>query len=226
MGTSTLRDLAAARYYNASLYRRVSGALGRRVLEIGCGTGTITAFLLERELVVAIDVVDEFVQAVRDRFGDRANMVTLRHDLAQGPGDLARYHLDSAVSVNVFEHIEDDRAAFRAVYELLEPGGTLTVLVPAHPFLMSRLDRAIGHHRRYTRSELRAKLAGAGFRVEKVRRGNFLGALGWLILVKLLGRPQLEGVGLFDSMVPILDRFGWIEPPIGLSLVGTGRKPD
>lgn len=204
----------------------MSGALGRRVLEIGCGTGTITAFLLDRELVVAIDVEEEFVQAVRDRFGEPANLVAAHHDLSRGPGDLARHHLDSAVSVNVFEHIEDDRAAFRAVYELLEPGGTLTVLVPAHPFLMSRFDRAIGHHRRYTKSELREKLAAAGFRVEGVRRGNLLGALGWLVLVKLLGRPQLEGVGLFDRLVPILDHFSWIEPPIGLSLVGTGRKPD
>lgn len=174
--------------------------------------------------MVAIDVVDEFVQAVRDRFGGRTNLVVERHDLTAGPGDLGRFHFDSAVSVNVFEHIEDDQAALRAVYDLLEPGGTLTLLVPGHPFLMSRFDRTIGHHRRYTKRELRAKLQRAGFDVERIRRGNLLGALGWLIIVKLLGRPQLEGVGLFDRMVPILDIFSWIEPPIGLSLVATGHK--
>ena len=186
----------------------------------------MTAFLLDRELVVATDVVEVFVASLRARYADRPNLVAVRLDLSRGPGDLERFKLDSAVSVNVFEHIEDDGAALAAVHQLLQPGGTLALLVPAHPFLMGRFDRAIGHHRRYTRAGLAGKLAAAGFEVEQVRHSNLAGALGWIAMVKLLGRPQLEGIGLFDSLVPLLRRFERLAPiPFGLSLVAIARKP-
>lgn len=226
IGTATLGGLEAAGRYNAWIFELVSRRLGDRVLEVGCGTGTMTAFLLDRELVVATDIVETFVESLRARYSDRPNLVAVRHDLTQGLGDLERFQLDSALSVNVFEHIEDDGAALTAVHQLLQPGGTLALLVPAHPFLMGRFDRAIGHHRRYTRDGLAAKLAAAGFEVERIRYSNLLGALGWFALVKLLGRPQLEGIGIFDSLVPLLRRVERFAPiPFGLSLVAVARKP-
>ena len=38
----------------------------------------------------------------------------------------------------------------------LQPGGHLVVLSPAHQFLYTPFDRAIGHFRRYSRASLRA----------------------------------------------------------------------
>jgi len=113
----------------------------------------------------------------------------------------------------------------KAVYALLEPGGTFTLLVPSHPLLFGRFDRDIGHHRRYTKRELRRKLEAGGFVVERIRRSNPVGALGWLVSVRLLGLRRLRGTGLFDRLVPafaVLDR---VELPLGLSLVAVARKP-
>ena len=50
-GTRTLELLDDARNYSHWTYDRLSAGLGRRVLEVGCGTGTITRLLLDRELV-------------------------------------------------------------------------------------------------------------------------------------------------------------------------------
>jgi hypothetical protein len=53
------------------------------------------------------------------------------------------------------EHIEDDRDELAAAASLLQPAGHLMVLSPAHQFLYSRFDAAIGHYRRYNRKSLR-----------------------------------------------------------------------
>ncbi len=224
-GASTLEVMEGAHRYNRWIYDRVRDGLGQRVLEIGCGTGTITSFMVDRRLVVGIDVVDDYIQATSDRFKDRPNIVIRRHDLTESIEPLRSYRFDSAVSVNVFEHIADDERAMKAVYALLEPGGTFTLLVPCHPALLGGFDRDIGHHRRYTKVELRRKLEASGFIVERLRRSNPVGAVGWLINVRLLRLRRLRGTGLFDRLVPaftILDR---LELPLGLSLIAIARKP-
>ncbi|TMD10837.1 MAG: class I SAM-dependent methyltransferase, partial [Chloroflexi bacterium] len=137
-----------------------------------------------------------------DRFKDRPNVIIRRHDLTESIEPLRSYRFDSAVSVNVFEHIADDERALKAVHALLEPGGTFTLLVPSHPALLGAFDRDIGHHRRYTKGELRRKLEASGFTVERIRRSNPVGALGWLVNVRLLGLRRLRGTGLFDRLVP------------------------
>jgi SAM-dependent methyltransferase len=235
-GAPTLESLENAHRYNRWTFDRVKGALGRRVLEVGCGTGTITQFLTDRELVVGVDVVPQYVEACRARFKGAPNLVFLVQDLTAHasldlpPGLRASVGetevFDSAVSVNVFEHIPDDVAALEAVYRLLAPGGAVNLLVPSHPRLMSPFDGAIGHYRRYTKPELRAKLEAAGFVVERLRRSNPVGAAGWLVNNVLLRRRRLGAVGLYDRMVPLLSRIDTlIEPPFGLSLVAVGRKP-
>jgi SAM-dependent methyltransferase len=217
--------MEGAHRYNQWIYDRVRDGLGQRVLEIGCGTGTITSFLADRQLVVGIDVVDRYIRSTAERYRDRPNIVIRRHDLTESIEPLRGYNFDSAVSVNVFEHIANDEAAIKAVYTLLEPGGRFTVLVPCHPTLLGPFDRDIGHHRRYTKSELRRKLEVSGFVVERIRRSNPVGALGWLINVRLLRQRKLRGAAVFDRLVPALAVLDRVELPLGLSLIATARKP-
>ncbi len=224
-GASTLEVMEGAQRYNRWIYDRVRGSVGQRVLEIGCGTGTITSFMVDRQLVVGIDIVDDYIQSTSDRFRDRPNVVIRQHDLTESTEPLRGYRFDSAVSVNVFEHIANDEAAMNAVYALLEPGGTFTLLVPCHPALLGAFDRDIGHHRRYTKGELGRKLEASGFVVERIRRSNPVGALGWLVNVRLLGLRRLRGTGLFDRLVPAFTLLDRVELPVGLSLIAVARKP-
>jgi hypothetical protein len=50
------------------------------------------------------------------------------------------------------------------MFQSLRPGGGLLLTVPQHPFLWSAVDDWSRHRRRYTRADLRDKLARAGFR--------------------------------------------------------------
>lgn len=224
-GTQTLKFLGDARRYNQWLFDRVRSGLGQRVLEIGCGTGTLTDYLVDRELLVTIDVVQDYVRLVQERFLDRPNVHVCLLDLTESLGDLPQFEFDSAVSINVFEHIQDDIKAMRAVHQLLQPGGTLTLLVPSHPWLMGPFDRAIGHYRRYTKRALREKLKAAGFVVERLRRSNPIGAAGWFVNTVVLRRRALRATRIYDRLVPLMAALDQrVEAPIGLSIVAVGRK--
>ena len=224
-GARTLETLEGADRYNRWIFERIREGLGQRVLEIGCGTGTITQFLVDRELVVGVDVSPQYVRATAERYRTRPNVVIRLHDITQSIEELRAYRFDSAVSANVFEHIADDGKAMAAVFALLEPGGSFNLLVPSHPYLMSPFDRSIGHYRRYTMAELKRKLESAGFRVDAIRRTNPIGAIGWAVNNRVLRRRRLGGVAIYDRLVPALS---WldrrVELPLGLSLTARATK--
>ncbi len=45
----------------------------------------------------------------------------------------------------MLEHIEDDEAELIRISSILLPGGRILIFVPAHRFLMSRMDDDVGH---------------------------------------------------------------------------------
>lgn len=52
--------------------------------------------------------------------------------------------------IDVIEHIEDDYAELNKASQYLEKDGVILIIVPAHQFLYSPFDKAIGHYRRYS----------------------------------------------------------------------------
>jgi len=74
---------------------------------------------------------------------------------------------DTIIYIDVLEHIEDDAAEMARAAARLNPGGHVIVLAPAHGFLYTPFDAAIGHFRRYSRASLR-NAAPAGLRESKI----------------------------------------------------------
>jgi SAM-dependent methyltransferase len=224
-----LERLAEAENYNGWLFDRSRHHLGRRVLDVGAGLGTFCETALPgRELVVALEPDPAFAAALRGRFAreGRVQVVTgkaeeLTPDALPGP-------FDSIICFNVLEHISDDVAAVRGFREHLAPGGKLLLLVPAHPLLYGRVDRALGHERRYRKGPLRLLLEKSGFAVEFVRHVNPVGALGWLVSTRILARADISRgpLRLYDRLVPLLRRLDRIEFPFGLSLWAVARRPE
>jgi trans-aconitate 2-methyltransferase len=129
-----------ARDWNAPSYERVSApleAMGRevldrlelrgdeRVLDAGCGTGRVTAALLERlpeGEVVAVDASPAMVAATAARLGDRVEARV---------ADLARLVLDRPVdailSTATLHWVPDHDAAFARLLDALVPGGRLVL---------------------------------------------------------------------------------------------------
>jgi ubiquinone/menaquinone biosynthesis C-methylase UbiE len=126
------------------------------------------------------------------------------------------------------EHIQAHQTVLDWFFRVLEPGGRLVLLVPAHPALFGTLDVALGHVRRYSKSELFDLLARTGFVVEHHSYLNLFGILGWWLNGKVLKRrilPQRQ-LDLYEKLVPV---FAWLEclmgQSLGLSHVIVGQKP-
>ncbi len=225
--TATLTQLAELDRYNHWIYEQIAHAVGRRVLEVGSGTGNITQFLRTggRE-VTATDVVPSYRNHLEKLFADEPNVRVGTFDLmAQAPREM-RGAFDTVVCLNVLEHIEDDHFALEQMREALAPGGALALLVPAHRILYGEFDRAVGHYRRYQRRELTEKLARAGFLVRERKFFSMLAAAPWLINGRLLKRDYLPSgqANLANKLVPLLKLEKLIGPPCGLSLIAIAEK--
>jgi glycosyltransferase involved in cell wall biosynthesis len=174
-GYTTLRRVDTLHRYNGFLWDLMRPFVGRRVLEVGAGTGLLTRFLARRERVLATELDPEYVALLRRTFADEPNVEIRPLDLARlGDDGIPRHAFDTVVCSNVLEHIEDDGEALAAMREVLEPGGRVVLIVPALQVLYGSIDRAIHHYRRYSRAELAGKLERAGLVVEHVSYFNCL----------------------------------------------------
>lgn len=106
---------------------------------------------------------------------------------------------------NVLEHIDDDLGTLKNLFDSLIPGGVIGIYVPAHPFLFSAMDQQIGHVRRYSRSELKAKVQSAGFEIQMVTYDEFVGFFA-SIAVKIIGYKNRTKLGSRNSLV-FYDKF-------------------
>jgi SAM-dependent methyltransferase len=215
--------MAKAKNYFAWQSRLVTPELGRRVIEVGCGIGNFTGTLLDRDLVIALDIDANCTERIKERYPNRRNLHVITCDAGTYAfSALAGFHPDSCVCLNVLEHIDDDRAAIAGMASVLMPGGVIVLLLPAFPSLFGPIDKNLGHHRRYTRQSIGTLAAGAGLRVKKAHYMNLCGFFGWWANAHILRREaqSTAQIEFFDRyLVPLLSRLeGMAPPPFGQSL--------
>lgn len=119
------------------------GGAGRRVLDLGCGTGASTAALLSvlpRAEVVGIDASAGMLERARAKHWPpavtfvRAALEDLSAGVVKGP-------FDAVFAAYVFRNVADPDAALGMVRHLLAPGGRIAV----HDYALSgrRADRIV-----------------------------------------------------------------------------------
>ena len=197
--------------------------LGRRVIEVGCGTGNFTRHLVDRELVVGLDVVDGCVEQSRARFAEHGHMQFRCLDVQDREFlELKSLQADSVVCLNVLEHVRDHRLALEHMHEVLAPGGRAVFLLPAFASLYGPIDEKLGHFRRYSKPSWRELAEATGFRVTQSRYFNSVGFFGWWANARIFKKTEQseDQIALFDrAFVPVLKRVeSWVEPPIGQSI--------
>jgi hypothetical protein len=220
-----LAVLEKARNYNRWITSLVRPYLGDDPIELGSGLGYQTTFLLSAGVprVTLSEPTPEAVEALEHRFAHDPRVRCRVIDIDDPPSGAH----SAAYAINVLEHVADDVGALERTRSLIRTGGKVVVFVPAFAIGMSRFDREIGHHRRYTRASLRAAFLEAGLEPEVVRYVNAPGLLAWIVWMRLLRREPIDGraLGFWDRRVVPFARAleARREPPFGQSVLGVAR---
>jgi SAM-dependent methyltransferase len=127
------------------------------ILDAGCGSGRNMVELAAHGTVTGIELAETSVEAARRR--DVGEVVAGSLDTLPFPDS----SFDLAVTLDVIEHLDDDRKALRELRRVVRPGGYLLVTVPAYQWLWSNHDVVNHHRRRYTRRTLLAAAHASGW---------------------------------------------------------------
>jgi len=175
-----------SRFYDAPLVQRLTyrpehdavlrelrRAAPARVLDIGCGTGLLSARI--REELPAVRVVGcDFSRGMLARASRhrRAAALVQGSALTLPFGDGV---FEAVVSTEAFHWFPDQDAALREFFRVLAPGGRLLVSLVNPPLeamsrIGRRLSRLLGEPANWpTRGRMRRRVEDAGFRVETQR---------------------------------------------------------
>lgn len=210
-----------------------------KVLEIGCGTGFVLSGVRKVFPQAELSASDIFTEGLGYAAQRVPDAFLFQMDARYIP---FRDEFDLIGAFDVLEHIEDDESVLAQLYLACKSGGGVALSVPQHRWMWSRMDDFAHHKRRYTRSELIAKLERAGFRIEYAT--SFISLLLPLMLAARLLRKhadtemkdQMEAAGLcigkltnkILNMVMRVERsllYIGLRFPFGGSLLVVARKP-
>lgn len=226
-------DLAARRAkmvqhpYYPLLKEAIAKRPDGRVLDCGCGMGEWTVQLVEEGVdVVGIDIAAKRVELLAQRFGE----TRFRRGSFLETG-LPAESFDVIFNWGGAEHFEAGlQLAFSEAWRVLKPGGYFLASTPAHNlrhmlrgFRTPPPESCAANRRfyqyRFTKAEMHAELAAAGFEVERILfLDSHEGARRWLSEWMPDGSARNGLAKIVGAVTP-----GWM---LGHMIFGIARKPD
>lgn len=237
-----LEAMSRAHRYQGWIHDHVAPYLGKRILEVGSGAGAMSQGLPVGEKLM-LSEGEPALFALLDRkmkelHASAPEVRCVPFPLNRELLDVARLErIDTVVSFNVMEHIDDDEVAFQGLFDLLRRAPAispkrLVTVVPAHSWAYGGIDRSFGHFRRYDHRSLSAKWRrlAPDFDVT-YRHFNLPGLVAWILMGRVLKRTSFgaSSVENFERLLP------WIRPvddflhgplrlPVGQSLLLVATK--
>ena len=211
-----------------------------QILDAGCGTGQMLQHLERYGRAIGIDTAKEAIHYAATRGVDRLVLASV--DCLP----FADATFDCVLSLDVIEHVADDAAMVRSLYDAVKPGGHLIVTVPAFKSLWSSHDEVNWHKRRYTASELRRLVAETGLEIERLTYCNTALFAPIFVARKIknlrerlsrrhaMARPEISDLSelprpvnealyrLLQAETRLMRRTNL---PVGVSLLAVARKP-
>ena len=179
-----------------------------RVLDFGAGIGTLS------NLWIKMDETSELTCFEPDKSQVK---IILERGLS-GCSSLSKdSQFDYIFTSNVLEHINDDRASIKYLFNQLGSDGKIGIFVPANKFIYSHIDKRLEHFRRYSKKELIEKVAESGFKIDSCVFVDSVGLFAWLFFK--ICKLQISKSG--SRLLLTYDKFIW---PISRFLDNLGFK--
>ncbi len=207
----------------------------RKILDIGCGTGTELKILNKFGQATAIDIDNNALAMAK-----KNNCQTILADIEKY--DLDNNYYDAVCCFDILEHLKNDQQVMKNIFNSLKAGGYLFFTVPAYQFIFSGHDIVLGHQRRYNKKEIALKLEKAGFKIIKLNYWNsllfpaiFVIRITKKIFIKISNKNTHKSdlknynqyieqilfyiLNLENKLMPYN-----IKPPFGLTIYGIAKK--
>jgi 2-polyprenyl-3-methyl-5-hydroxy-6-metoxy-1,4-benzoquinol methylase len=149
----------------------------RKILDVGCGSGYLAKLLKTRAPDLTVDGID-ISRVALDRAKQHLHEFW-QLNIDQKDFPLGPESYDTAVCVEVLEHLYDPEHALKEIYRILQPGGRAVITVPNLAYWRYRLDLMRGrvplpaadqrHLHQYNLSLFRQTLVQGGFQIEEIR---------------------------------------------------------
>ncbi len=200
------------------------------ILEVGAGIGGSTSILAEKVpfkswccLEPDAGLATKIEEKIKKRLIPE-NVETVIGTLNNIP---LTQKFDSIIYIDVLEHIENDKKELAKASQHLKPNGNLVVLVPAHNFLFSPFDKAIGHFRRYDRHMLKA-CSPKDVSLISCKYYDSMGLLTSLAnkLILKQSSPTLQQISFWDTVIIPISKITDVLSInlLGKTLIGVWRK--
>lgn len=159
---------------------------GQTMLEIGCGNG-IAVDQFESNLNCIVDGCDLNEHALK--MSNPSKGRKLLYNIFELNNTLTGKY-DGVILLDVLEHITDHVTFLKIASQYCKPEGLIIINVPAYQWLYSDYDKAVGHVRRYSSTEMKELILAAG--LEPVT-SYYWGAL--LIPIAMIRKIIIAGRG-------------------------------
>ncbi|MBE9125812.1 MULTISPECIES: class I SAM-dependent methyltransferase [unclassified Coleofasciculus] len=226
---SELALFKEARNWKAYYRQFIKNYLGTEVLEVGSGIGSTTELLCQGSHKRWVCLEPDPILAGQLKQSIETGRLPEYCELKPGTLlNISHYErFNTVIYIDVLEHIKDDHAEVKLALNYLKDGGFLVILAPAHQWLFTPFDEAIGHYRRYSRNRLSA-LVPKNLKCISIRyldSGGLIASTGNRFLLKSR-MPNKNHIVLWDkAMIPlskVLDPlFHYL---MGKSLLGIWQK--
>lgn len=184
--TESLKKRQQINKYSRWMYNNFKGYIGKRVLDIGSGTGNMISFFIDNcEKVVATEIFPDELEYIKERFKS-SNLECRIFDISKDNiEESKKYSFDTITCINVLEHIEDDLKAVSNMKGIIEIKGRIIILVPAVSKAYGTMDKACGHFRRYDKGDLEKIADTLGLKIISNKYMNPLGLIPWILKGKI-----------------------------------------
>jgi len=137
----------------------------KKILDIGCGSGTIDFYLAENgSQVLGIDISEKAIEKCKESSRILKLERNAKFEVINFPKDSVNQKFDMIICAEVLEHLKKDRLALEKIKNMLKPKGIVIISVPSvnAPLykwgLASNFDKQVGHLRRYSVDKLSSML--------------------------------------------------------------------
>ncbi|MEO0091202.1 MAG: class I SAM-dependent methyltransferase [candidate division WOR-3 bacterium] len=107
---------------------------GKRILEVGCGTGKLLSQIENDYETYGIDISSFAITVAQSRARATIFQVASIEDKIFSPGSF-----DGIIAINVLEHLKNPKLALERIHQMLSPAGYLFLHLPIASNAFSRL---------------------------------------------------------------------------------------